>query len=607
MDSHLLFSIFVFLAATCIAVPISSRLKFGSVLGYLIAGIVIGPYGLGLIGNAEEIMHFAEFGVVVMLFLIGLELEPDILWRLRKNILGLGGLQVLITSAAFTIIGLWVGYSWQVSLAVAMALSLSSTALVLQMLEERRLTATAMGESAFSVLLLQDIAVIPILIILPLLASTGTAPDQGAEWFAAVPGWLKALIVLLVIFAMVRGAFLLQYLFRFIAKAGIQEVFTAIALALVVGITLLMQILGVSPALGAFIAGLVLANSEYKHMLETDLKPFKGLLLGIFFISVGMGMQLGLFATMPLILITCVVLLVLVKAAVLLALGRIFDLNSLQNIGFAIALAQGGEFAFVLFQYAYGLNLVSNNALVYLNLIVALSMALTPVLMALYARFIVPRFMSLVPRRDYDAIDDDQNAVIIAGYGRFGQVVGRFLRAQGVKTIILEKDPDQIDLLRKFGTRGYYGDASRLDLLRNAGAQHAKLLIIAVDDAEKCLEIAELAHSEFPGLKILARARNRRHAYELHKAGVDYFKRETFDSSLALAQEAMRLLGHKAEDVKRRARLFMAHDEDTLRRSFDFFEQEKDLISFSRQAAGEMENILRSDLEDNKAARDNAA
>ncbi len=358
MDSNL-FTVFVFLSAACLVVPLASRFKLGSVLGYLAAGIMIGPFGLGLIGDAEKIMHFAKFGVVMMLFLIGLELEPALLWRLRKSILGLGGFQVALTSLAFTLIGLALGYSWQISLTAGMALSLSSTALVLQMLQETSLMNTSMGETSFSVLLFQDIAVIPILVIMPLLTIHGAQNQQiHASMIAALPGWAQALIVACVIVALIAaGRYLSYYLFRAVARTQFREVFTALSLAVVVGITLLMQLVGVSPAMGTFVAGVVLANSEYRRTLETDIEPFKGLLLGLFFISVGMSMDFHLFADSPLRLILAVSALMCVKALILFILGRLFGLNALHNSGFALALAQGGEFAFVLFQFSGTLNI----------------------------------------------------------------------------------------------------------------------------------------------------------------------------------------------------------------------------------------------------------
>jgi len=596
MNDNLLSHVFIFLAAASIIVPLASRFKLGSVLGYLIIGILIGPFGFKLIGNAEQIMHFAEFGVIMMLFLIGLELEPEMLWRMRKAIVGLGGAQVILTTLALTLAGIILGYPWKTCLAVSMALSLSSTALVLQMLQEKNLLRTAEGEVSFSVLLFQDIAVIVILIILPLLgehevilANTSPIPH--------VPEWIRALIIVgLISGLIVSGKFLSHHLFFMIAKTNLREIFTATSLALIVGITLLMQSVGVSPALGAFVAGVVLASSEYKRTLETDIEPFKGLLLGLFFISVGMSMDFALFIEQPLAVVGAVVGITIVKAIILILSGRLFGLTNVQTIGFALALSQVGEFAFVLFKFANTIDVLPAYTASFFTLVVALSMALTPFLMLAYYRYIVPRYMSIVSQREFDAIDET-HSVILAGYGRFGQVIGRFLTAQNVKLTILEKDPEQIELLRKFGFKGYFGDASRLDLLTNAGAANAKLLIVAVDDADTVLDIVKLAKQAFPKLKIYARARNRRHAYELHKAGVDYFKRETFDSSLTLAREVMVALGHSPESMRRKAKVFTQMDEATLMQSFDFFEKEPELISFSRQVNGELERILQADIQ----------
>lgn len=600
MDNSL-FNIFIFLAAACVVVPVASRFKLGSVLGYLTVGILIGPFGLQLIGDAGKIMHFAEFGVVMMLFLIGLELEPVLLWRMRKSILGLGGLQVLFSSIAFTLIGTSLGYSWQMSVAVSMALSLSSTALVLQMLQETNLLNTAMGETSFAVLLFQDIVVIPILVIMPLLAGqSGTVTPPGTSLIAGLPGWSQALIVTGVIVAVVAaGRYLSRHLFRAVAKTRLREVFTALSLALVVGVTLLMQLVGVSPALGTFVAGVVLANSEYRRVLETDIEPFKGLLLGLFFISVGMGMDFGLFAGRPWDILAAVFTLMVVKAVILFGLGRLFGLTALPNSGFAFALAQGGEFAFVLFQFATGLKILPDAQAQFLTLVVAASIALTPLFMLVYNRIIVPKFMSIFPVRDYDSLNEE-NPVIIAGFGRFGQVIGRFLMAQGVSLTILEKDPDQIELIRKFGYKGYFGDAARLDLLRSAGADKAKLLIVAVDDVEASLEIVKLAKAEFPQLKVLARARNRRHAYDLTIAGADYFKREIFESALQMAEDVMVYLGNEPVLMRSKAQRFKAHDEETLRASFAFFSNEPEMVNYARTQRAEMERILQNDVLDDE-------
>ncbi|MBN9232019.1 MAG: cation:proton antiporter [Legionella sp.] len=597
MQGNVLLNIFIFLAAASIMVPLASRFKLGSVLGYLIVGILIGPFGLKLIGNAQQIMHFAEFGVIMMLFLIGLELEPSMLWKLRKLIMGLGCLQVLLTTGAFIGLGLLMGYPWRPTIAVSMALALSSTALVLQMLQEKNLLKTAEGEASFAVLLFQDIAVIPILIIIPLLQIDGSVQismHEGHSFIINLPKWLHAVLVTGVIGTIiVIGHYFSRYLFFIIAKTNLREVFTAFSLALVVGTTLLMEFIGVSPALGAFIAGVVLANSQYKHAVETDIQPFKGLLLGLFFISVGMGMDFSLFQEHSWLVIGSVLLLILIKAVVLILLGRFFDLTNFQSIGFAFALAQGSEFAFVLFQYASNMRVISDVVTGFFTLVVALSMLTTPFLMVLYYRFILPRFMSFIPEKEYDAIEEN-NDIILAGYGRFGQIIGRLLTGEHIKLTVLENSAEQIELIRKFGYIGYFGDASRLDLLKNAGAGHAKLLIVTVGNVEANLKIIQLAKQEFPHLKIFARARNRQHAYELHKLGVDFFIREVFDSSLTMTKEVLRFLGYPDKDIEKKAAAFREHDHDTLLQSFEFFEKERDLINFSRQAKGELERILRS-------------
>lgn len=595
MDNGALFHVFVFLAAACIVVPLASRFKLGSVVGYLVAGVLIGPYGFGFFASAESIMHFAEFGVIMMLFLIGLEIDPAALWKLRRYIIGLGGLQVAVTSAVFTAAGMALGYDAKVSLTCGMMLSLSSTALVLQILEEKSLLHTSAGESAFATLLFQDLAVIPMLLILPLLATTPVSADMQQTMLSGLPVLTRVLVIMVAMAVLtVGGRYLSHHLFRFVARINLREVFTAMSLALVVGITLLAQAAGVSPALGAFMAGIVLANSEYRHTLESDIKPFKGLLLGLFFISVGMGMNFSLMGQEAENIALWVGGFILLKMLLLTLLARAFGLRDGQNALYTFALAQGSEFAFVLLGYSKQLAILDEHQCALLTLAVALSMAATPFLMLLAERHIIPRFMSLLPNLEYDVVAES-NPVIIAGYGRFGQIIGRFLTARGIKVTILESNPDQIELIRKFGSQGYFGDASRLDLLENAGAAKAKLLVVAVDDADKCLEIVRLAREHFPNLRIFARARNRRHAYELYKAGVDYFRREMFDSSLTMAEEVMKFLGADAELTHQKALQFMAHDEATLFKSFEFFEQEPELISFSRQARGEMERILQDD------------
>ncbi len=599
MDIHVLLNVFVFLVAACLVVPLAQRFKLGSVLGFLIAGILIGPFGLHLIGEPEKVMKFAEFGVVMMMFLIGMELEPAVLWRLRRSILGLGTLQVVLTSAALMLVGMALGHTWQASLAVGMALAMSSTALVLQMLREKNLMHSLVGETSFAVLLFQDMAVIPVLVIIPLLATQAVPVEaDGFNLIAAWPIWLKPVAVVVVIAGVIlSGQYLSRYVFQIIAKANLREVFTATSLALVIGVTVLMEMVGMSPALGAFIAGVVLANSEYRRTIETDIEPFKGLLLGLFFISVGMGMDFTVFLRHPLGLIAAVIGLMLVKGLVLYALGDRFGVKGPQGLGLAIGLAQGGEFAFVLLQLIGGLRIIDPEMQKFLILLVATSIALTPVVVTIYTRFILPRFVSLLPERAYDAIDE-HNPVIIAGFGRFGQIVGRFMTAQGISITVLEKNPDQVEAVGKFGFKAYFGDATRLDLLRSSGAEEAGMLVVAIDDADAAIEIVRLSKQHFPRLRVYARARNRRHAYDLNRAGADYYHRETLDSALQLARDAVVALGRPATDIDDKLAKFRAHDIATLRKSFEFFESEPDMINFAKLSREELEGILNNDKQD---------
>lgn len=601
MSTSVLFQVFVFLVAACCFVPLAHRFRLGAVLGYLAAGILIGPSGLGIIHDPASVMHFAEFGVVMMLFLIGLELEPAMLWRMRVMLVGLGGLQVTATTALFFGVGLLLGVSWPIALAVAMALSLSSTALVLQALRERNLHNTSLGHASLAVLLFQDIAVIPILIVLPLLAPAVVAVGQGS-FLETMPGFVRALAILgAVMFLILIGRYFSHVLFRAVARARMREVFTALSLALVVGTTLLMHLVGVSPALGAFVAGVVLANSEYRRTVETDVEPFKGLLLGLFFISVGMGMALPLLITEWPRVLLLLSLLMLGKVLVIYVVASLFRVDANTRLGLALALCQGGEFAFVLFQYAGQLNLLSLSDAGLLTLVVALSMALTPLILMAYEHLFLPRMMSTLPQRAYDHVDS-QHPIILAGFGRFGQVIGRFLMAQGVQVTVLEKDPEQIDLIRKFGFKAYYGDATRLDILRGAGAADARLMIVAVGNRDACLHIVDMVKAEFPQLVVFARARNREHAYLLHKAGADAFKRETFDGALNFAQEILIRLGYSEASVRRKAKVFRQHDEDTMRASFEFFEDEAQLISFAKSSRAELQRILQSDEDTERPA-----
>jgi len=594
---------FMYLAATVIAVPIAKRLGLGSVLGYLIAGIIIGPYVLGLIGEeGQDVMHFAEFGVVMMLFVVGLELEPSLLWRLRGPILGLGGAQVGVTMVVVTGIALALGVKWQVALSIGMILALSSTAIVLQTLNEKGLMQTRAGQSSFAVLLFQDIAVIPMLALMPLLATetgiTDTHAGDHETLVSHLPAWANALVVLGVMFGVVVvGRLLMSPLFRFIAKARLRETFTAAALLLVIGIALLMTKIGLSPALGTFVAGVVLATSEYRHELEVEIEPFKGLLLGLFFIAVGASIDFGLVAEEPATIAGLVALLMITKFVVLFGISRGARMSMDQNMIFSFALAQGGEFAFVLFSFATQNGVVPTELASPLVAAVALSMALTPLAMIVNERLVQPRFGTQEgPERDEDVMEED-NPVIVAGYGRFGQVVARLLRSAGVEATLLDFDSDQVDLVRKFGNRVYYGDASRVDLLHSAGAEKAKMIILAIDNSEKTLEMVHAIKKNFPHLVILARAKSRGDAFDLLDAGVEHIFRELLDSSLSMGTTALKLLGMRAYRAHRAARTFRRHDEAFLRETAKGRNEGESWVKFVRSRTADLEKVLRKEYE----------
>jgi monovalent cation:proton antiporter-2 (CPA2) family protein len=598
MNHGFFFHAFVYLAAALVMVPIAKRLGLGSVLGYLLAGAVIGPHVFGLVGEeGEEVMHFAEFGVVMMLFLIGLELQPPLLWKLRHSIFGLGGLQVILTGAAGCGIGMALGLTWQMSLATGLILAMSSTAIVLQTLGEKGLLKTPGGQASFSVLLFQDIAVIPILALLPLLAYA--VPEAKAEAHGAlthIPPLQKALFTLGAVTAIVlAGRYLLRPVFRVIAATRLRELFTAMALLLVVGITILMEKAGLSPALGAFLGGVVMANSEYRHELESDIEPFKGLLLGLFFISVGALIDFGLVASDPLRILGLVFLLLAVKVGILAGLGWLFRMPPQARLLFALGLAQGGEFAFVLLSFAVQNSILSPGVASPLVAAVALSMAVTPLLFLAHDALVKRLPQPDGPAREADAIDEE-NPVIIAGYGRFGTTVGRYLRSHGIGCTVLDLDPEQVDILRRIGMKVYYGDASRLDLLRAAGAERAKMLVVAVDDPVKMKQIVETARRHFPHLELLVRAPQRSHAYELIHDGVQHVYREVFDSALVCADDAYRILGGRAYRSARDARYFRRHDEKLVREMAKHWGDDKHFYAAARKAIAEEEELLKSGL-----------
>lgn len=592
---------FIYLAAAVFAVPIAKRLGLGSVLGYLVAGVIIGPYALGFIGeDGQDVMHFAEFGVVMMLFVVGLELEPSLLWRLRGPILGLGGAQVGITTLILSGVALSVGIKWQIALTLGMILALSSTAIVLQTLTEKGLMKTAAGQSSFAVLLFQDIAVIPMLALMPLLATAGPAPsvhgDEHSSFVSQLPAWASALVVLGVMTGLVlSGRFVLAPLFRFIAKARLRETFTAAALLLVIGIALLMTMIGLSPALGTFVAGVVLATSEYRHELEADIEPFKGLLLGLFFIAVGASIDFGLVGEEPGTIVSLVGALMALKFTVLATLARFFKLSLNQNLIFSFALAQGGEFAFVLFSFATQNGVIPQEISSPLVASVALSMALTPLAFILNERVVQPLLLGKPQQgRPQDEVQED-NPVIVAGYGRFGQVLARLLHSAGYESTLLDLDSDQIELVRKFGARVYYGDATRMGLLHSAGAHKARLLVVAIDNHEKALELAREVRMHFPSLTILARARGRREAFDFLDAGVEHVYRETFDSSLRMGTAALELLGIRSYRAHRAARAFRRHDEAYLRETARERQKAGEWVQFARTRSDDLQRVLQAE------------
>jgi len=603
---------FVYLSAAVVAVPVARRLGLGSVLGYLMAGMLIGPFGLGLIGEeGRDVMHFAEFGVVILLFLVGLELQPSLLWDMRRPILGMGGLQVGLSTAAFAGIGVLLGLAWQPALAVGMALSLSSTAIALQTLTEKRLLNTDGGQRSFAVLLFQDLAVIPMLAVFPLLASGGAgtnpaaAQEHGASWVEGLPGWAETLVVLAAVgFVVLAGRFLVPRVFRAIARVRLREIFTAAALLLVIGTALLMSKVGLSPALGTFLAGVLLANSEYRHELEIDIEPFKGLLLGVFFLAVGASVDFGLITARPGLTASLVGLLLAVKIAVLFALGRLCRMGLDQNLLFSFGLAQGGEFGFVLFSFASQRGVIPGEVANPLVAVVAISMAVTPLLLFVNEKILQPRFGTREKvEREADPIHGE-NPVIIAGFGRFGSVVGRFLRANGVETTVLEYDSDRVEVLRRLGLKTFYGDASRYDLLQAAGADRARLIVLAIDDHEKIMGMVETVRKHFPHLQILARAAGRIQTYDLMEAGVAHTYREVFDSALRTGVDALVLLGGRAYHAHRMARTFHRHEEESVRALSGMRHDTGAYYTLARQRIEDLERILLSEVRDPGTCRD---
>ncbi len=581
MDSFLLLS-FIFLIAGIVAVPIATRFGLGSVLGYLLAGMAISPLLRLLDVDVVSLQHFAEFGVVMMLFIVGLELEPRKLWEMRGRLIGLGGGQVLVTTLIFAGISLLNGDRWQSAIAIGMILAVSSTAIILQSLNEKGLLKTEGGQASFSVLLFQDIAVIPMLAIMPLLAvpelvlgssghAAGADHDNGISLVHGLSAWQSALVTMAAIAAIViAGNYLTRPVFRFIAMSGLRELFTATALLFVVGIALLMTLVGLSPALGTFLAGVVLANSEYRHELESDIDPFKGLLLGLFFMTVGAGINFGLLAVSYGAILFWTAVLVVAKLAVLYVLGLIFRIRGQDRWLFALALAQAGEFGFVLLSYARGVSAIPGPLADQLLLVVAMSMLVTPLLFILYDRVIVPRYAEANDRA-FDEIDD-QGDVIIAGRGRVGGIVDRMLTVAGHRATVIDYSSKQIDLLSKFGIRTYFGDATRPDLLASAGISRAKLLIVAIDDKARSNTLVSHVIRNYPEVHVIARAFDRTHVFELWSLGCRDIVRETYDSSLRIGRSAYEALGIPHDRAMEMTAAFERMDSRSLREVADYYD-----------------------------------
>ncbi|MES2943901.1 MAG: glutathione-regulated potassium-efflux system protein KefC [Pseudomonadota bacterium] len=585
---------FIYLAAAVIAVPVAKKLGLGSIIGYLAAGIAIGPWGLKLVTNVQDILHFAEFGVVLMLFLVGLELEPKRLWNLRRPIFGWGSAQVLGCAVILMAAAMAFGVSWQIALVAGLGLALSSTAIALQALGERNLMPTSSGQAGFSILLFQDVAAIPILALLPLLGAVAEPNEAAAHTSRA----LEAVKIVAVIGGIILGGrLLLRPLLRWIANSGTPEIFTAASLLLVVGIAALMQLVGLSMALGAFLAGVLLAESEYRRELETDIEPFKGLLLGLFFIAVGMSIDFGVLLKSPGLMAAILFGFLGLKLAVIYGLARLMKLPYQERPVFTVLLAQGGEFAFVVFQAAAGAKVFSAETSSLLIGAVALSMLISPLLLVFIDKILVPRYARCdVPQLE-EISEQQQAPVIIAGFGRYGQIIGRLLLAQGISTTVLDHDAEMIETVRAFGLRVFYGDATRLDLLRTAGAETAGILVVAVDDVEQSLKIVDLTREHFPHLKLVARARDVTHWNHLRDRGVTLVERELIESSLRSGRTVLELLGHSPHEARQSAMRFRLHNIKLFEKMYPYRKDRSKLIAVATQGRLQLEEQMAQERE----------
>ena len=600
METHAptwLINTFIYLSAAVVAVPLSQALGLGSIIGYLAAGIAIGPWGLGLVTNVEDILHFAEFGVVLMLFLVGLELEPKRLWSLRRPIFGFGSAQVLACTVVVCAAAMALGLPWQTALVAGLGLSLSSTAIALQVLNERNLMPTSSGQAGFSILLFQDVAAIPILALLPLLAVSSMA--NGAV--APVNHAQEAIKIVAVIGGIVLGGRLaVRPVFRWIAASKTPEIFTAASLLLVVGIAGLMQLVGLSMALGAFLAGVLLAESEYRRELETNIEPFKGLLLGLFFIAVGMGVDFGVLAQFPLQMLGIVLGFLALKIMVIYGLSRLMQVPFQERPVLTVLLAQGGEFAFVVFQTAAGAQVISGQTASLLVGAVALSMLITPLLLVAMDRWLLPRYARcgvVVP----DEIAEQQAApIVIAGFGRYGQIVARVLLAEGYECTVLDHNAEMIESARRFGYRVFYGDATRLDLLRTAGVATAKVLVVAVDKVDQSLEIVDVVREHFPQLQVVARARDVTHWNQLRDRDVMLVQRELFESSVKSARSVLEVLGQTPDMARHATQRFRQHNLALFEELHPHYKDNAKLISVVKQGRQQFEEQMARERADRK-------
>ena len=600
MENNILLAIFVILATSVALVPLAKAAGLGTVLGYLAAGVLIGPFGLGLVSDSELIHQIADFGIVMMLFLIGLDLQPSELWRMRHKVLGLGVTQMVATSVIIALALVVAGFPLNVAAIVGMALSMSSTAIAMQSAQQRDITRTDAGRASLAVLLVQDVSVIPVLAAVPLLAMSSRALDvevtQAVVAIADPLDWITPVVIISVfIAAVVAGRYLVRPLLGFVARTGVREAFTALGLAMVFGTALLAQAQGFSPALGAFIGGVLLADSEYRHEIESNLEPFKGLLLGLFFISVGMSIAFDVLWSEPLRLAALVIGFVGIKIAVLFALTSIFRMHLADRLLIAILLSQAGEFAFVIFQFAREAGAMSDADHAMLAVAVALSMATTPLLLLAFDRLVAPRLDARRRSERPDDPIDEQRKIVVLGYGRFGQIITRMLRAQRFEMTLIDDDAAQIELVRRFGVKVFYGDASRLALLHAAGVERADLVVIAVAGSDRILGIARTLRRHFPNVPIAARAVDRGHAHELMALGVEIFERETFLSAISLGAKVLTQLGVAPNDAMHMAQAFERHDNELLQESFAVRHDEDAYVGMVRHSMGLLDEAMRGD------------